>query len=168
MRSLRALYHLARADFLQRSRSYGFVITLGLALYAACLFIPPNHSSYATMQIGGHRGLYNSAYLGSLMALLISPFLSLAGFYLVKNAIDRDIQTGVGQILATTTLSKPLYTLGKAISNFAVLAVMVVIMGVAALVMQFVRQEDVNLHPGKNVTPLIFISLPVMLVVAGL
>ena len=80
--------------------------------------MPPNHSSYATMTIGGHRGLYNSAYLGSLMALLISPFLSLAGFYLVKNAIDRDIQTGVGQILATTTLSKPLYTIGKAISNF--------------------------------------------------
>ena len=48
------------------------------------------------MTIGGHRGLYNSAYLGSLMALMISPFLSLAGFYLVKNAIDRDIQNGRG------------------------------------------------------------------------
>ena len=144
MKSLRALYHLARADFLQRTRSYGFLITLGVTLYVAYLFIPPNHSSYATMQIGGHRGLYNSAYLGSLMALLISPFLSLAGFYLVKNAIDRDIQTGVGQILATTTLSKPLYTIGKTISNFAVLAVMVAIMGVAAVVMQFVRREDTD------------------------
>ena len=113
MKSLRALYHLARADFLQRTRSYGFLITLGMTLYVGYFFIPPNHSSYATMPIGSHRGLYNSAYLGSLMALLISPFLSLAGFYLVKNAIDRDIQTRVGQILATTTLSKPLYTVGK-------------------------------------------------------
>lgn len=168
MKNLRALYHLARADFLQRTRSYSFLITLGVTLYVAYFFIPPNHSSYATMQIGGHRGLYNSAYLGSLMALLISLFLSLAGFYLVKNAIDRDIQTGVGQILATTTLSKPLYTVGKTISNFAVLAVMVAIMGVAAVVMQFVRREDVTLHLGQLLTPLIFISLPVMLVVAGL
>ena len=129
MKSLRALYHLARADFLQRTRSYGFLITLGMTLYVALFFIPPNHSSYATMTISGHRGLYNSAYLGSLMALLISPLLSLAGFYLVKNAIDRDIQTGVGQILATTTLTKPLYTVGKTLSNFAVLAIMVGVMG---------------------------------------
>jgi hypothetical protein len=168
VKSLRTLYHLARADFLQRTRSYGFLITLGVTLYVAYFFIPPNHSSYSTMQIGGHRGLYNSAYLGSLMAMLISPFLSLAGFYLVKNAIDRDIQTGVGQILATTTLSKPLYTIGKTVSNFAVLTVMVAIMGVAAVAMQFVRQEDLTLHPGQILMPLIFISLPVMLVVAGL
>ena len=125
MKSLRALYHLARADFFQRTRSYGFLITLGVMLYVAYAFVPPNHSSYATLTISGHRGLYNSAYLGSLMALLISPWLSLAGFYLVKNAIERDIQTGVGQILATTTLTKPLYTVGKALSNFAVLAMMV-------------------------------------------
>ena len=156
--SLRALYHLARADFFQRTRSYGFLVTLGVTLLFACFLIPPNHSSYSTMQIGGHRGLYNSAYLGSLMALLISPFLSLAGFYLVKNAVDRDIQTGVGQILAATTLSKPLYTIGKTLSNFAVLAVMVAIMGVAAVVMKFDRREDLTLHLGQIVTPLIVIS----------
>jgi hypothetical protein len=92
VRNLRALYHLARADFLQRTRSYGFLITLGLMLYVAYVFVPPNHSSYSTMSISGHRGLYNSAYLGSLMALLISPWLSLAGFYLVKNAVGRDLQ----------------------------------------------------------------------------
>ena len=168
MKSLRALYHLARADFLQRTRSYGFLITLGVTLYFGYFFIPPNHSSYSTMQMGGHRGLYNSAYLGSLMALLISPFLSLAGFYLVKNTVDRDIQTGVGQILATTTSSKALYTLGKTISNFAVLSVMVAIMGGAAVAMQFVRREDLTLHLGQILAPLVFISLPVMLVVAAL
>lgn len=168
MKRLRAVYHLARADFLQRTRSYGFLITLGVTLYVAYFFIPPNHSSYATMQIGGHRGLYNSAYLGSLMALLISPFLSLAGFYLVKNAIDRDIQTGVGQILAATSLSKPLYTISKTISNFVVLAVMVAVMTVATGVMQFVRGEDRILQLGPLLKPLIFISLPVMFVVASL
>jgi len=167
MKRLRALYHMARADFLQRTRSYGFLITLGVTLYAAYFFIPPNHSSYSTMQIGGHRGLYNSPYLGSLMALLISPFLSLAGFYLVKNTIERDIQTGVGQILAATTLSKPLYTIGKTISNFAVLAVMVAIMGVAAVVMQFVRHEDVSLHVSQLLVPLVVIALPVMTVVGA-
>jgi hypothetical protein len=165
--SLRILYHLARADFLQRTRSYGFLITLGLMLYVAYVFVPPNHSSYATMTISGHRGLYNSAYLGSLMALLISPWLSLAGFYLVKNAIDRDIQTGVGQILATTTLTKPLYTLGKAISNFTVLAIMVGVMGIVAAGMQLVRQEDSNIQVAQLLAPLVFIALPVVAVVGS-
>ena len=167
MKSVRALYHLARADFLQRTRSYGFLITMGVMLYVAYVFVPPNHSSYATMTINEHRGVYNSAYLGCLMALLISPWLSLAGFYLVKNAIARDIQTGVGQILATTTLSKPLYTVGKAASNFAVLAVMVGVMGVVAAGMQLVRQEDMNVNFVQLMTPLIFISLPVVAVVGS-
>jgi hypothetical protein len=167
VKSLRALYHLARADFFQRTRSYGFLITLGVMLYVAYAFVPPNHSSYATLTISGHRGLYNSAYLGSLMALLISPWLSLAGFYLVKNAIDRDIQTGVGQILATTNLTRPLYTIGKAVSNFAVLAVMVAVMGIAAGAMQLVRQEDTNIDVIQLLAPLVFIALPLMAVVAS-
>ena len=168
MTSLRALYHLARADFLQRTRSYGFLITLGMMLYVAYVFVPPNHSSYSTMTISGHRGVYNSAYLGALMALLISPWLSLAGFYLVKNALDRDIQTGVGQILAATTLTKPLYTLGKAVSNFAVLAIMVGVMGIVAAAMQIVRQEDPNIQVFQLFAPLIFISLPVVAVVGSI
>jgi len=168
VRSLRTLYHLARADFLQRTRSYGFLITLGLTLYVAYIFIPPNHSSYATLAISGHRGVYNSAYLGSLMALLISPFLSLAGFYLVKNCMDRDVQTRVGQILAATSVTKPLYTLGKALSNFAVLAVIVGVMAVVGCVMQFVRHEDVAIQVGQLLAPLVFVSLPVMAVVAAL
>lgn len=167
MKSLRTLYYLSRADFLQRTRSYGFLITLGMMLYVAYVFVPPNHSSYATMTISGHRGLYNSAYLGSLMALLISPWLSLAGFYLVKNALGRDIQTGVGQILAATTMTKPLYTVGKAISNFAVLAIMVGVMGIVAAMMQIIRQEDPNIEVFQLFAPLVFISLPVVAVVGS-
>jgi hypothetical protein len=167
MRSVRALYHLARADFLQRTRSYGFLITLGLTLYVAYVFVPPNHSSYATLAINNHRGIYNSAYLGSLMALLISPFLSLAGFYLVKNCIDRDIQTRVGQVLAATSVTKPLYTLGKALSNFAVLSAIVGVMAIVACVMQVVRNEDLAIHPGQLLAPLVLISLPVMAVIAA-
>jgi hypothetical protein len=44
------------------------------------------------------------------------------GFFVIKNAVERDRRTGVGQILATTPISKLQYTLGKTLSNFAVLA----------------------------------------------
>ena len=77
-------------------------------------------------------------------ALGYFAFLSLGGFICQERDRARH-PDGLGQILATTTLSKPLYTIGKTISNFAVLATMP-IMGIAAGVMQFVRHEDVSLH----------------------
>lgn len=167
METLRVLYHLARADFLERVRRYSFLITLGLTIYFAYTTVPPNHSNYVTMQIAGHRGVYNSAYIGTLIALFTALFLSFAGFYLVKNAIDRDTQTGVGQILATTPLSKSQYTLGKALSNFAVLAVMVGVMAVAAVAMQLVRREDTAIHAWKLLAPFLFLALPTMTLVAS-
>jgi hypothetical protein len=36
-----------------------------------------------TLEIDSHRGLYNSAYVGTLIAMLTTLFLSLIGFYLV-------------------------------------------------------------------------------------
>jgi len=167
MKTLRVLYHLAHADFLERVRRYSFLITLGLTLYLGYVSVPPQRSRYMTMRMGNYRGLYNSAYIGTLEALFTALFVSFAGFYVVKNAIDRDLRTGVGQILATTPLRKPLYTLGKALSNFAVLTAMVGIMALAAGVMQLLRHEDLAIHPWKLLGPFLFIALPVMAVVAG-
>jgi hypothetical protein len=167
MRMARVLYHLARADFLERVRRYNFLITLGITIYLGYVFVPPAHSRYATMQMAGHRGVYNSAYVGSAVAMLTAVFLSLAGFYLVKNALDRDLQTRVGQILATTPLTRPAYTLGKALSNFAVLAVMVGVMALAAGAMQLVRGEDKAIHPWQLLAPFVLLLLPVMAVVGS-
>jgi ABC-type transport system involved in multi-copper enzyme maturation permease subunit len=167
MKTLPVLYQLARADFLERVRRYSFLITLGLTIYFAYTTVPPNHANYVTMQMSGHRGVYNSAYLGTLIALFTAIFLSFAGFYLVKNAIDRDTQTGVGQILAATPLTKSQYTLGKALSNFAVLAVMVGVMAAAAAAMQLVLREDVAIHAWNLLAPFLFLSLPTMTLVAS-
>lgn len=167
MKPARTLYHLARADFLERVRRYNFLITLGFIIYLGYVFVPPAHSRYVTLEISGHRGVYNSAYVGSAVAMLTAVFLSLIGFYLVKNALDRDLQTRVGQILATTPLTKREYAAGKALSNFAVLAVMVGVMFAAAGVMQLVRGEDMVIHPWRLLSPFLLIDLPVLAVVAS-
>lgn len=161
------LYHLARADFMERVRRYSFLITLALTAYFCYICLPPNHASYVTMRIADHRGVYSSACVGTVVAMLSTLIFSLAGFYFVKNTVDRDLQTGVGQILATTPLTKPLYTLGKALSNFAVLAVMVGVMAVAAGVMQLARREDTTVRVWQLLAPFLFIVLPVMAAVAA-
>ena len=118
MKQLQILGQLFRADFLERTRRYSFFITLGVMLYVGYSAIPTAESGMMTVDLGDIRGVYNSAWIGGVVALLGSMLLSLPGFYLVKNGISRDRETGVGQIIATTPLNKALYTLGKTVSNF--------------------------------------------------
>jgi len=94
--------------------------------------------------------------------------LSLAGFYIVKNSVQRDADTRVGQILAATPMRKDFYTLAKTLSNFAVLACMVVILMLAAVVMQSMRAESHSFSLWKLWSPFLFIALPTMLLTGSL
>jgi hypothetical protein len=167
MITLRSLYHLVRADFLERTRRYSFLIVLGLTVWAGYAFVPPAGAGYSVMALGDYRGQYNSAWIGAMVAIMASVILTLAGFYLVKDAVERDERTGVGQIIATTPISRPLYVLGKALSNLVVLSAMVVTLALVALAMQLIRGEDLRLDLWALWSPFILVALPAMAVVAA-
>ncbi len=167
MKTLRLLYNLARADFLERLRRSSFLVTVAFTLFVAYLYVPPLDTSYLPISLGGNRGVYNSAWLGSAVAILTSTLFSLPAFYLVKNAIARDRQTNVGQILAATSLTRPQYTLGKAASNAAVLALLAGIIAMATGAMQLIRGEDLQLEPWALLSPFLVIALPAMVLVAA-
>jgi len=164
----RMLGHLVLADVRERVRRHAFLVTFAFAVYAAYIFLPPNGARYRTFQVGEARGLYDSAWVGCTVALMTSAFLSLAGFYLVKNAIERDRRTGVGQVLATTRMTKPLYTLAKAVSNFLVLAALALAVAVCAIGMQILRAERLQVQPFEVLAPFAIATLPAMAVVAAL
>lgn len=164
MSGARVLWHLVKADFLERARRTSFLIILGFTVWVGY----EASTGAIAMQLGDYRGVYNSAWVGGLMGVVTSCFLSLAGFYIVKGSIERDQQTRVGQILASTPMSKPFYTLAKALGNFAVLAAMVVVMAAAAVGMQALHGEDRAVHLGPLLGPLPLFALPAMAVVAGL
>jgi hypothetical protein len=157
-----------RADLFERARRYSFLITLGFVVFAAYLYLPPKEADYLTLGLGNYRGVYNSAWIGGAMAVLCSALLSLPAFYLVKNAVERDERTRVGQIIATTPLGKPLYTLGKAFSNFVFLAVMVGVIALAAAGMQLIRGESFRLDLWALLSPFVFCVLPAMAMIAAI
>lgn len=164
MNAPRAICAIARADFLERVRRYSFLLTLLFAVflgYGAA-------SGKITLHLGDYRGVYTSAWIGALVAMVTTCFVSLVGFYIVKNAIDRDRQTGVGQILAATPLSKVSYALGKFLSNFAVLSSMVLVLALAAVAMQFFAAEDPHLDTVALLAPFLIIALPAMALIAAL
>ena len=165
MNALTVIYAIARADFLERVRRYSYLITL---LSAVCLGYAAG-TGKISLRIGdNYRGLYTSAWIGAMVAVTATTFLSLAGFYIVKNAVGRDRRTGVGEILATTPLSRLTYLLGKFLSNFAVLASMVCVLALAAIAMLFLAAEDRSFHPWSLLSPFLLIALPAMAMTAAL
>jgi hypothetical protein len=163
MKTLRILYVLARADFLERTRRYSFLLMLALVVWIGYL----SASGQFRMRVPpDYTGMVNSAWVGATMTVTVSFLLGWVGFYIVKGSVGRDYTTGVGQIMATTPLSRPLYMLGKWLSNFAVLAIAVFILVLEGILMNLVLgRTSFNLL--ALAAPLVLIALPFMGLIAA-
>ena len=163
----RVLAALAVADFRERTRRPGYLVTLAVAVVLGYLALPPASSLYVIMNAGGHRGVYNSAWAGTVTALAGALWLMGGGFYIVRSAIARDQQTRVGQILAATPLRNTGYLAGKFASNLMVLASMAGVLAVTALVMQLARGESSAVSLGALLLPYALFTLPVLALTAA-
>ena len=159
----RALFHLAKADFLERLRRVGFLVTLAATSYFGYLA----WAGRIHLSVHNYTGISNSAWTGTLMSIVASTFLSLIGFYVVRQTVERDRLTRVGPILATTPISSFEYLLGKFLSNLAVLSAMLGVLAAAAVALQLLRHESGNLDLVALVAPFLLITLPAMALVAA-
>jgi len=168
---LSALVSIVRVGFLNRVRRYKFLVTLVLCIVAGYVFVPAPGANYVTLGWGSdavfYRGVYNSAWIGSMVALLTGMFLALFGFYVVNDVVRLDEDSGVGQVIATAPLGNPVYTLGCAVSNFLVLACMVFIVFLTSLGMQFIRGEVFAVDIWALLSPFLVIVVPLMFLVAA-
>ena len=164
MNRARIIYHLARADFLERVRRYSFLVMLGAVVFLGYQAAVGNIG----VQLGDYRGEFNSAWVGSMLAIIASFFLGWFGFYLVKGSLARDRETGVGQVMATTPLTRPLYTLGKWLSNFVVLISMVVVLAIIGIAIQLFAGESNRFDFFTLIAPFIYIALPMLALTAAL
>jgi len=160
----RAIAAIALADVRERVRRYSFLVTLLFATflgYAAA-------TGKIQLRLDDYRGVYTAGWIGLMVALVTTVFVSLIGFYIVKNSVDRDRTTGVGQILAATPLAKWQYTLGKLTSNFLVLASIVLVQAIGAVAMFFVVGEDRHFDAWALLSPLLLVALPAMAFTAAI
>ena len=163
MRMMRAAYHIARADFLERIRRHSFLLMLALVMWIGYL----SASGQFRMRVPpDHIGIVNSAWVGATMTVTVSVLLGWVGFYIVKGSVSRDYTTGVGQIMATTPLSRPLYMLGKWLSNFAVLGVAILVLLLEGIVMNVVLGTE-GFDLLALAAPLVVIALPYLALIAA-
>ncbi|WP_030797060.1 hypothetical protein [Streptomyces sp. NRRL S-337] len=156
------LIRLALGDFWDRVRRPAYAVILIAAVGLGYVATPAKEAGWVVMQIGTYRGTYNSAYIGMVVALAGTVWLSLGGFYVVRNAISRDESTGVGRLLAAMPLRTWAYLLAKFLSSVLVLSSMLGVLAVTAVVMQLARAESMTVNPVELLSPFIVIALPLM------
>ncbi|MGD8190634.1 hypothetical protein ACQCN2_11705 [Brevibacillus ginsengisoli] len=168
MNNITTIFAIALADFFERIRRTNFYILIAFTLLLGYFFVPPKEASYLTLDLGGTRGIYNSAWIGSMTAVLSNIAISLIGFYAVKNSVERDELTKTGQLIASSPISNFQYTLGKTTSNFMLLLFLTFFLMIAAAVMQQIRGEDHSLQLWPLLSPFLFLTVPLLASVSAL
>lgn len=162
------MYPIIKADYLQRTRSYSFLITLAITLFIAYSFIPDQNASYTTLNASGYKGVYNSAWVGYVSGIMTTIMLAYFGFLLVNSGIKKDIDTEVGLIIATTPISNFKYLMSKQLSNYLVLLTIAGITFCVSIVVFFIRGTGYPFILGNFVYPYLFFAVPALFVVAAL
>ena len=132
---------IVRADFLIRFRRLSTLVIFLLLSFFAYVWIPDPATGRTLMQIGKGRVLYNSAAIGMATAVLATIFIGLVGFYVTSNAVQRDLDSRCGFVIASTTMKTREYILGKFLGNVVFLATFVGGFMLVSMAMVLVRGE---------------------------
>ncbi|OUC95568.1 hypothetical protein [Streptosporangium minutum] len=154
-------------DVLDRVRRPVYAVVLLAAVGLGYLAAPMAGSHWTIVDVGGYRGVYNSAYIGVVTALAGSLWLTLGGFYVVRDGIQRDARTGVGELLAATPLRNVRYLAGKFAANLLLLASMLAALAVTSVVMQLARGESYAVDPVALLKPFVLVALPLLALTAA-
>lgn len=160
MESVRRFGAIVGADLLERTRSTRFWVIQAMLCIASWWSFPTMEKEYVVLAVNGHlRGEYSSAWIGMVVAML-SVWLSLIGFYLVRGTLVRDFETRVWQLLVATPLTRSAYLLAKWCSNMAVLSLVLAGALAVGVVAQLVRGENPDLDLVELVKPALLLAIP--------
>lgn len=168
MASSYALYQIAKKGYLQRTRSYRFIIIIAITIIFVYLFVPGPDAPYRTFSVGDYKGIYNSSYIAIMTAIGTSLLVSLFSFFTINNALELDKQNHMGEIIASTSIKNRSYLLGQVFSNFAILlTILATIISTSAIIFYF-RQQESGFQLVQFFIPFILICIPLLLAISVL
>jgi len=132
---------IVRADVLVRFRRLSTLVIFLLLSGSALLWVPAPSTGRTLIVINNHRALYNSGAIGMATAMLATLFVGLFGFYVVSNAVRRDVTSRCGFVAASTEMRTHEYLLGKFIGNVVFLTTFMTGFMLAAMAMLVIRAE---------------------------
>ncbi|MGZ4809962.1 MAG: hypothetical protein ACXV7D_11610, partial [Thermoanaerobaculia bacterium] len=117
--------------------------------------------------IDGMRAIYNSAAIGMATALLATIFIGLIGFYVISNAVRRDLLSRCGFVAASTTMKSSEYIAGKFLGNVVFLSTFMAGFAAVSMAMVLVRGEA-PLEPWIFVKQYLLLVPPVIVFVSAM
>lgn len=160
---IRLLSQLVRADLLERIRRSSFLVALGVTLFLSYSV----GAGDVSIRWGSYRGLATAGWIGANSAVVALLFLSLAGFYLVKDCIARDVETRVGEVLASSRLGRLPYLWGKTLSNVCYLLALLALPALTAFLLYAFTGEGGGGGLWPLWSPFLLVAVPVLFAVAA-
>ena len=164
--SLARIGAIINGDFRIRFRRVSTLIVFLLLSAFAYVWVPSPSTGRTLIQINGQRAIYNSGALGMGTASLAMIFVGLFGFYVISNAIRRDIVTRCGLVAASTPMRSGEYLLGKFLGNVVFLATFVTGFMLSSMAMLLMRGEA-PLEPVVFVTQYLLLTPPAIVFVSA-
>lgn len=159
---------LIKINLIQKVRNHNFTLLIFINILLGYLCVPSISSGYSIFYLGGVRGIYNSAWLGSLSVLLPTILLWLPGFFILRNQITSDYYLKLNEIIAYSPINKTKYILSKCLSNFIILFILNFTFLISLMIMQLIRGEDTTIIFSNYFTPFVLITLPSILTLSSL
>ncbi|MDJ1432295.1 hypothetical protein [Halostagnicola sp. A-GB9-2] len=168
--STRRVYHVARADFLQRIRSRRLLVVLAVIAYVGYLVnvgtVEIFYQDSSNEQLYQYAGEPTSAYIGLTAAVTGASILFLAGYYVLSGSLERDRTTGVERLVGSTSTTDRELLLGKWFSHVGLVVVLLGTLGAAALLNHLVHGTG-STDPLWILGSVFLLGLPIGCFVAG-
>ncbi len=162
------IFSIIKYDYLQRTRSYTFLITLCVSIAISYTFIPSPNANYSTIRVAGYIGYYNAAWFGYVTTVMSCTFLCLIGFYLVNGSIKKDLDTKIGQIIASSRIQNFQYLLSKTCSNFLILVTILTVLFLMNILLFFAYNDGYSFEFIPFIKPYALITIPALFFISVL
>ncbi|MBC3872157.1 hypothetical protein [Undibacterium flavidum] len=116
-----------------------FAVMAMIAISWAMIVDPQTGSSM--MAINNARVLYTSSALAMGSASLLSFLLALIGFYLVRGRIVEDLRSGIGSVIASTSVSNSLFLFSRWLGGAAYMLALVLVAMFSIIVLHAIRGD---------------------------
>ena len=124
-----------------RSRRLSSLFALLLMVAISWSMIPDPQSGMVMMALDDARVAYTSSALAFGSASQASFLLSLICFYLLRGRMSEDIRTGIGSIIATSSIKNSVFIISRWLGGVAYILMLMLAFMAVILVLHLVRGE---------------------------
>ena len=133
------LFTLVRTELRLRSRRLGSWLAVAAMLGLAWLIIAAPVDDTALLVVNDAKVLNTSAALAISSATLMSPLLTLFGFFLLRGRAAEDMRSGLSGVIAAARAPAWLFLVGRSLAGLLYLGVLVLAYLASTLLFQLTR-----------------------------